>query len=196
MENKLYKEAVKLAEKNKHLRTSDIQIRFRVGYAKASRVWNRLVDEGLVEDNEFNKDEQGDYIRGWNLYVLKLKDDKYYVGITTKSPKQRMQDHIDRRNGAYWTAMHEPLEVIYSKDLGKIPLRKAERQENMLVRELMKQRGINNVRGGDLTMTDELIQRFGWYISREDWKLIRAMIFFMVIMLFVMAHYIYLAYFK
>lgn len=39
----------------------------------------------------------------WNLYVLRLANNKYYVGITTKTPEERMQEHLQRIMGAAWT---------------------------------------------------------------------------------------------
>ncbi len=183
MEAKLYKRAVELAEKNRDLNTSTIQARLEIGYNRAIRIRDRLVDEGLVNDDDPNLTETGDYRRNWTLYVLKLEDEKYYVGITTKTAEQRMQDHIDKRNSAYWTAMHEPREVIYKKDLGKISVRKARKVENRLTRDLMKQRGINNVRGGDLTTTEELVKRFGWFLSKGDWVTVKYGLAMMVLSL-------------
>lgn len=108
----------------------------------------------------------------WTLYVLRLQDGKFYVGITTKTPEVRMQEHLRGVRVAYWTAKHKPLEIIHTEDLGVVDKSKAEGRENKMVRALMKQRGINNVRGGDLTSVDEYVQRFGYIWDKEDWRLI------------------------
>lgn len=87
----------------------------------------------------------------WTLYILKLQDNKYYVGITTKTPQIRMQEHVNGVRVAYWTAKHKPVEIILEEDLGRVSKAHAEKYENKVTRDLMKQHGINNVRGGDLT---------------------------------------------
>ena len=105
--------------------------------------------------------------KGWHLYVLRLQDGKFYVGITSKTPEIRMQEHLKGVRVAYWTAKHKPLEIIYQEDLGIIEKFKAEKRENTMTRALMKQRGLNNVRGGDLTSVEKYVRRFG-YVWEED----------------------------
>lgn len=121
----------------------------------------------------------------WWLYVLRLEDGKFYVGITSKTPEKRMQEHLNGVRVAYWTAKHKPLEIIHAEDLGLIEKEMAERRENKMVRALMKQRGINNVRGGDLTSVDEYIQRFGYIWDKDGWKLI----VYIVALLLVLAYF-------
>ena len=105
----------------------------------------------------------------WHLYILKLQDGKYYVGITAKTPQIRMNEHLNGVRTAYWTAKHKPIEIIHTEDLGRISARQAERRENKMVRACMKERGINNVRGGDLRSTEEYVARFGYIIDKEGW---------------------------
>lgn len=108
--------------------------------------------------------------RHWWLYVLRLADGKWYVGITSKTPEIRFQEHLEGTKAAYWTAKHKPIEIVYREDLGDTTKAKAERRENKYTRELMKQRGINNVRGGDLTDTADYIVRFGTIYDKESWE--------------------------
>lgn len=110
-----------------------------------------------------------DRVNHWHLYILKLQDGKYYVGITSKTPQIRMNEHRNGIRTAYWTAQHKPLELIYAEDLGNMARRQAEKRENKMVRACMKERGINNVRGGDLTSTEDYIIRFGYFFLKEDW---------------------------
>lgn len=105
----------------------------------------------------------------WKLYVLKLEDKKFYVGITSKNPEARMQEHINRTRGAYWTAKHAPVKIIYTEDLGFIRKSLAEKRENQMTRALMQQRGLNNVRGGDLTSVKEYTKRFGYIWDKFEW---------------------------
>lgn len=106
----------------------------------------------------------------WHLYVLRLEDGKFYVGITSKTPQIRMQEHLDGVRVAYWTAKHRPIEIIHAEDLGYILKSTAEKRENKMVRALMKQRGINNVRGGDLTSVEDYIPRFGYFWLKREWE--------------------------
>lgn len=108
----------------------------------------------------------------WTLYILKLQDDKYYVGITTKTPQIRMQEHLNGVRVAYWTAKHKPIEIILEEDLGHVSKAHAEKYENKVVRDLMKQHGINKVRGGDLTSVESYVVRFGYILDKERWQTI------------------------
>lgn len=118
----------------------------------------------------------------WHLYVLRLQDGKFYVGITSKTPEIRMQEHLDGIRAAYWTAKHKPIEIIHTEDLGVIDKSKAEKRENRMVRALMKQRGINNVRGGDLTDVEPYIERFGYICDKGSWD---TLIYIILSMMFI-----------
>lgn len=120
----------------------------------------------------------------WTLYVLRLEGGKFYVGITSKSPEERMQEHLRGIRTAYWTAKHKPLEVIYTEDIGLIEKAKAEKRENKMVRALMKQRGINNVRGGDLTSVDEYVKRFGYVWDKDLWRAMTGIAFLTLVIIY------------
>lgn len=122
----------------------------------------------------------------WHLYVLKLQDGKYYVGITSKTPEMRMQEHMDGVRVAYWTAKHRPVEIIHTEDLGIIEKSKAEKRENKMVRALMKQRGLNNVRGGDLTSVEEYTKRFGYIWDNEGWYTLTVVVFLMLVIIYLL----------
>lgn len=122
----------------------------------------------------------------WQLYVLKLEDGKYYVGITSKTPEERTREHLNGIRTAYWTAKHKPLKVIHTEDLGTIEQSKAEKHENRMVRALMKQRGINNVRGGDLTSTEEYIKRFGYIWDKEGWYAVTVVTFLLLVIAYLL----------
>jgi hypothetical protein len=80
-----------------------------------------------------------------------------------------MQEHLNGVRVAYWTAKHMPIEIIHTEDLGIIEKSKAEKRENKMVRALMKQRGLNNVRGGDLTSVEKYVKRFGYVWNENLW---------------------------
>ncbi len=132
-----------------------------------------------------------DKISHWHLYILKLQDGKYYVGITSKTPEIRMREHLSGVRSAYWTAKDKPIEIIYTENLGSITRREAEKRENIMVRAYMKKCGINNVRGGNLTSTDEYIARFGYIFQKDDWgELMSVTCLFLIIIYFVVDKYL------
>ena len=83
------------------------------------------------------------------IYVLKLEDNKYYVGKST-SPFRRINQHFSAE-GAGWTKTYKPIdihEVYHDKD---------NYDEDKITIQYMKQYGIENVRGGSfctLTLSD------------------------------------------
>lgn len=58
--------------------------------------------------------------------MLKLEHEKYYVGITSKSPEERFREHVEKRHGAYWTMKYTPLEIELVEDLGVVSKEHAE----------------------------------------------------------------------
>ena len=77
------------------------------------------------------------------IYVLKLDQDKYYVG-RTRSLQNRIDAHFQHR-GAEWTKMHPPIQVV------KIIEDAEAFEEDKQVLQLMEQHGIENVRGGSFS---------------------------------------------
>lgn len=106
------------------------------------------------------------------LYVLTLRDGKYYVGITTKTPEVRYMEHKIGIRGAGWTQKHKPIAIFDRKDLGTVTRQQAERYENRVTRVYMDKYGYNNVRGGDLSNPSPLIDAGLWYFFKKDWKTI------------------------
>ena len=74
------------------------------------------------------------------IYVLKLKQNKYYVGKTTQ-PTFRLNDHFVG-GGAAWTKIYKPISIYEL-----IPDR-PDSDEQIVTQEYMKKYGIDNVRGG------------------------------------------------
>lgn len=85
------------------------------------------------------------------IYVLKLEDQCYYVGMTRRrNVAKRIEEHISG-TGAAWTRKHKPLldeaknptscliETIATEDTW---------DENKYVKKYMESKGIDNVRGG------------------------------------------------
>ena len=76
-----------------------------------------------------------------NLYILKCKDDKYYVGTTNLDTSKRLMQHM-KGNGSAWTKKHKPLWI--EKEI----LNCDKYDEDKWTKVYMDKYGINNVRGG------------------------------------------------
>ena len=81
-----------------------------------------------------------------NIYILKLKDNNYYVG-KTKDVNKRFQEHISG-NGSSWTKKYKPCEIL------KIINNASIFEEDKQVKEMMSIYGIDKVRGGSYTKID------------------------------------------
>ena len=75
-----------------------------------------------------------------HIYILKLKENKYYIG-KTKNIEKRWNDHI-AGNGSGWTKKYKPISLI------KTVLSTSYFDEDKYVKEYMSKYGIENVRGG------------------------------------------------
>jgi hypothetical protein len=78
------------------------------------------------------------------VYVLELRNSKYYVGKTVKDPQVRFDEHA-QGNGAAWTRIHKPIQIINV-------IENADNfEEDRQTKIYMSEYGINNVRGGSYT---------------------------------------------
>ncbi len=118
----------------------------------------------------------------WTLYVLKLESGKWYVGITSKSPEERFKEHLAKKRSAYWTMRYRPIAIELVEDLGVVSKEHAEKYESKITRSLMKERGINNVRGGDLRHVEEYVQGFGYFWSKDNLRDVFTMIFILLLL--------------
>lgn len=108
--------------------------------------------------------------RRYHLYVLKLEQEKYYVGVTSKTPEERFAEHKNGFYAAEWTKIYKPVKIEQAKDLGFTTYAIAEEYENKVTRVYIKKYGLNNVRGGNLTYRGKYIKRFGWLYSEYSWE--------------------------
>jgi len=74
------------------------------------------------------------------IFVLKLKDEKYYVGTTSNLPETIGNIFLNR--GPEWTQLHAIEKLVYESPL------KSPWEEDAKVKECMLEHGIDNVRGG------------------------------------------------
>ena len=121
----------------------------------------------------------------WWLYVLKLEQGKYYVGITSKSVEARFAQHKNGFAGAKWTQKHNPQEIIFTEDLGVTDKQSAELVENKVTREYIKKYHIKNVRGGDLRYSGYYLKIGNIYL--QGWQIETALT---ALLLFALSFYI------
>lgn len=74
------------------------------------------------------------------IYILSLKDNKYYVGRTF-NPQKRIQEHFDGK-GSFWTRLHPPEKICETIQMC------TKYDEDKYVIIYMDAYGIDNVRGG------------------------------------------------
>lgn len=91
------------------------------------------------------------------IYILKLEQEKYYVG-KTKNAESRIQDHF-QGVGAAWTKKYKPINVV--KTIENCDAL----EEDKWTKKYMIKYGIDNVRGGSYcqiyldSQTRKLLQR-------------------------------------
>ena len=82
------------------------------------------------------------------LYVLKLRDNCYYVGTTQNLITNRVKMHLSGL-ATKWTRIHKPVALV--KQINCMNSINPRIQEDMHVKQLMLEHGIDNVRGGSCT---------------------------------------------
>ena len=95
-----------------------------------------------------------------NIYILKLRSGKYYVGKSA-NPMERYQQHLDGK-GSAWTKKYKPV------SLEKVIPNASPFDEDKYTKEYMKKHGIENVRGGAY-VTEELDEVQEKSLKRELW---------------------------
>lgn len=95
----------------------------------------------------------------WSLYILELEHGKFYVG-KSKQSDTRIHTHI-MGTGAEWTKLHKPIKIIKF-----IPMI-TNFDEDMHTLRMMKEKGLDNVRGGSFCKID---------LPKEDIIIINKMI--------------------
>lgn len=118
------------------------------------------------------------------LYVLKLEDEKYYIGlISQKDPQSRIKQHVSGFYSAQWVKKHKSIETVELIDLGYITKAEAEERENHRTRQYIKKYGLNSTRGGDLSYSDEYFKIGDRLLTKDNWFNIKSMLFMMAVIL-------------
>jgi predicted GIY-YIG superfamily endonuclease len=83
------------------------------------------------------------------VYVLKLEQNKYYVGWSGRKDLSRIEEHF-KGNGARWTTYYKPVKVIKIIPNGTLL------DEEAVTIWLAFEKGLENVRGGTYAYTGKL----------------------------------------
>lgn len=75
------------------------------------------------------------------IYILKLNDNKYYIGKTNRTVNERYQEHVEGI-GSFWTNKYKPISI--NKEI----INCSPFDEDRYVKEYMSIYGVENVRGG------------------------------------------------
>lgn len=78
------------------------------------------------------------------LYVLRLQNNKWYVGTTSRSVEERFNYHLCGQ-GAHWATIHRPIEIHHVQDTTQ---NNRLYDERTVTYQYMLQYGVHNVRGG------------------------------------------------
>ncbi len=92
------------------------------------------------------------YKRNYTVYVLKLQQDKYYVGVTFQ-PERRLKAQ-NKGKASRWTGIYKPVEVLYQQEIGEMDYYDAEYFENYYTYLAIQKYGWENVRGGCFVQVD------------------------------------------
>lgn len=84
------------------------------------------------------------YTNSFNLYVLKLIQNKYYIGKTYKDILHRFNQH-KKGFGAEWTKIYKPVSILEHFETTDKFI------EDTYTKKYMDRFGIDNVRGGSYT---------------------------------------------
>jgi len=94
------------------------------------------------------------------IYILKLKNNKYYIGKTL-NVENRYEQHLNG-NGSSWTKKYKPISII--KQIKST----SQFDEDKYVKEYMSKYGIENVRGGTYSSI-ELDEVSLFQLQKELW---------------------------
>ena len=96
-----------------------------------------------------------------NIYVLKLVNNKYYVG-KSENVEKRFEQHING-NGSSWTKLYKPISIEKVIENANIF------DEDNITKQYMSLHGIDNVRGGSY-VTEILNDIQKYTLKKEIWS--------------------------
>lgn len=130
-----------------------------------------------------NKNENHEKRHYW-LYVLKLEDDKYYVGTTKdKDPQTRINQHKNGFYTAQWVRKYPYIETVEIIELGEITKEEAEHYELERTLQYMKKYGLQSTRGAKLSYRGKYVKLGTYYIGVDDFHILAVVAFLAMLVL-------------
>ena len=138
-----------------------------------------MIDNRNEEANEAPKH----VVKHYWLYILKLEQNKYYVGLST-NPSRRIQEHKNRFYTAQFVKKYNYIDNLPFIDLGYITFDEAQILENLKTLEIMKQYGYQNVRGGEFNYSGRYVKIGSRFIPGEPFVIIAGTLFLLFVIIF------------
>ena len=99
-----------------------------------------MVSQGKIKDRISDTN--------WLIYVLKLENNKFYIGITTDITKRFSEHKLQSKNCANWCKKHKPLKIIETINTNFKNMYEATLLEDIYTLKYIQEYGTENVRGG------------------------------------------------
>lgn len=99
-----------------------------------------LVTQGKIKDRISDTN--------WYVYILKLEDEKYYIGIAIDPNKRFLEHQQQGKDCASWCEKHKPIEIIEIIETNYKAIKDATLIEDIHTLRYIETFGAENVRGG------------------------------------------------
>ena len=99
-----------------------------------------LVTQGKIKDRISDTN--------WYVYILKLEDEKYYIGIAIDPNKRFLEHQQQGKDCASWCEKHKPIEIIEIIETNYKAIKDATLNEGIHTLRYIETFGAENVRGG------------------------------------------------
>ena len=124
-------------------------------------------------------------IKHYWLYVLRLEDEKYYIGTTSrKDPNVRIREHLNGFYTAEWVKKYPALDTKEVIDIGNLTASAADELEDKRTLQYVEKYGYQNVRGGKFNYSGNYIKVGSQYFRDRDFYGQAALAIMTVAMLF------------
>ncbi len=148
-----FSEYQRLTEKFSHLEFPTISIDTFKDFSKELKNTKIKKVKERKEKEEKIKKTKG---KTFFIYVLELKENKYYVGVTTDIERRYTEHLRGNYRASQWTKKFKPIKILQLYKLENSKEKEAILYEDYMTELMIKKYGFENVRGGKFTQTVEI----------------------------------------